>query len=294
MLWKMWIAAYGLYDAGRRWWIKVILFLKELGGKTLVVGDESFLYFHKDGKLVGLIALHVDDFQGAGTNELFMNVMDKICSKFKISKRERGNFKYTGVNVRKTGDEIVLDQNDYVESLQEIDVDPKDDNKRALTKEEYKKFRGATGKLNWLAEMTRPDLSYDCLNLSCHTKSATIGDIKEANKAIRKAKSYPGEIHYGRIGDLNNLKVLGISDASYLKQEERTKSLMGRMIFLSTQLEENVAPIVWKAKTIPTVCKTVKDAETRAPDKCVEDSIYIARFIKEIYSGERGDSQIQD
>ena len=41
------------------------------------------------------------------------------------------------------------------------------------------------------------------------------------------------------------------------------------------------------------MCKTVKDAETRAADKCVEDSIYIARCIKEIYTGERGESQIK-
>ena len=292
ILWKMKKAAYGLYDAGRRWWIKVILVLKELGGRTLV-GDESFLYFHKAGKLIGLIALHVDDFQGAGTTDFFRGVMDKICLKFKISKREKENFKYTGVNVRKIGNEIVLDQNDYAESLKEIKVDPKDDNKRALTREEYKEFRGATGKLNWLAEMTRPDLAYDCLNLSCHTKSATVGNIKEANKAIKKAKAYPGVIRYGRVGDLKSVKVLGISDASYLKQDERTKSVMGRMIFLSSHEEDKVAPIIWKAKTIPTVCKTVKDAETRAADKCVDDSIYIARCIKEIYTGERGESQIK-
>ena len=292
MLWLMKKAAYGLYDAGRRWWIKFILVLKELGGQTLV-GDESFLFFHKDGKLVGLIALHVDDFQGAGTPQFFVDVLDQICSKFKISKREKGSFKYTGVNVRKESDGIVIDQKDYFESLEEIEIDPKDDNKRSLNKEEYKKFRGVTGKLNWLSEMTRPDLSYDCLNLSCHTKNATVADMKEANKAIKKAKANPGEIRYGRVGNFENLKILGISDASYLKQEERTKSVMGRMIFLSSLQEDRVAPIVWKAKTIPTVCKTVKDAETRAADKCVEDAIYIARCVKEIYSGVRGQDQIK-
>ena len=242
-LWRMKKAAYGLYDASRRWWIKVIQVLKELGGKTLV-GDESFLYFHKDGVLVGLIALHVDDFQGTGTDAFFQDVMDKICIKFKISKRERGNFKYTGVNVRNNGGEIIIDQHDYAESLEEIVIDPKADNKQPLSKDEYKQFRGATGKLNWLAEMTRPDLSYDCLNLSCHTKSATIADMKDANKAIRKAKSSPGYIKYGRIGNLSNLKVLGISDASYLKQEEKTKSVMGRMIFLSSLEEDREAPII--------------------------------------------------
>ena len=66
---------------------------------------------------------------------------------------------------------------------------------------------------------------------------------------------------------------------------------MGMMIFLSSQEEEKVGPIIWKSKTLPTVCKTVKDADTRAADKCVEDAIYIARCLKEIYSGERGESQ---
>ena len=55
---------------------------------------------------------------------------------------------------------------------------------------------------------------------------------------------------------------------------------MGRMVFLSSLEEDRVAPILWKA-------------ETRAADKCVEDSIYIARCIKEIYTGLRGDSEIQ-
>ena len=141
--------------------------------------------------------------------------------------------------------------------------------------------------------MTRPDLSYDCLNLSCHTKCATIGDMKDANKAIRKAKAYEGKIRYGRVGDFSKVKILGISDASYLKQEEKTKSVMGRTIFLSNPEEDKVAPIIWKAKTIPTVCKTVKDAETRAADKCVEDAIYIARCVKEIYTGMRGDAQLK-
>ena len=68
---------------------------------------------------------------------------------------------------------------------------------------------------------------------------------------------------------------------------------MGRTIFLSTLQEDKVAPIIWKAKPIPTVCKTDKDAETRAADKCVEDAKYIASCVKEIYSGERSQDQIK-
>ena len=37
MLWKMNKAAYGLYDAIRRWWIRAIELFLKLGGRTLVV-----------------------------------------------------------------------------------------------------------------------------------------------------------------------------------------------------------------------------------------------------------------
>ena len=62
--------------------------------------------------------MNVDDFQGTGTDAFFKDVMDQICIKFKISKRERGNFKYICVNVRNDGGEIIPDQHDYAESLE--------------------------------------------------------------------------------------------------------------------------------------------------------------------------------
>ena len=51
-------------------------------------------------------------------------------------------------------------------------------------------------------------------------------------------------------------------------------------------------PLMWKSKKIPTVWKSAKDAETRAADKTMEDSIYLARCVSEIYTGKRGESQI--
>ena len=56
---------------------------------------------------------------------------------------------------------------------------------------------------------------------------------------------------------------------------------MGRFIFLSNPEETKVFPIGWKSKTIHTVCKSAKAAETRALDTCVEDSVYIAHCVKE-------------
>ena len=87
-LWRMRKAAYGLYDASRRWWIKVMEEMVKLGGKTLT-GDESLVYFHKNDKLFGIVSIHVDDFQGTGNHHFLKEIMDELCFTFKISKRER-------------------------------------------------------------------------------------------------------------------------------------------------------------------------------------------------------------
>ena len=49
---------------------------------------------------------------------------------------------------------------------------------------------------------------------------------------------------------------------------------------------------MWKAKTIPTVCKSAKAAETRTADKAIDDGVYCARTIYEVYTGLRGENQI--
>ena len=65
--------------------------MTKLGGKTLV-GDESLVCFHDQGRLICLITLHMDDIQGAGTAGYFKNVFDTLTKIFKTSKREVGKF----------------------------------------------------------------------------------------------------------------------------------------------------------------------------------------------------------
>ena len=100
-----------------------------------MIGDESLVYFREGGFLRGIISIHVDDFQGAGDSHFRMNVMNKLEETFKISKRETGKFKYTGVDVEKCKDgSILLDQEVYTESLDKIEVDVKDDPLRSLSR----------------------------------------------------------------------------------------------------------------------------------------------------------------
>ena len=291
-LWKMKKAVYGLYDASRRFYCEVVEFLLKCGCKTLV-GDESFFYLQKNGSLHGCVNVHVDDFQLAGTAFFKKEVSDKIANRFQISKREPETFKFTGVDIERRADgEIILSQKTYTDAIDEITVNVEDDDARPLSKSEFKAYRGVSGKLQWLAEMSRPDISFDCLEVSCHNKDAQIKDIKNLNKVVKKAKANESQIRFSKLGNFEELKVLVVTDGAYLKLEDKTKSVMGRFVLLSNMSETKVSPLSWKSKSIPTVCKSAKDAETRAADKAIEDGIYVARCIKEVYTGKRGEAQI--
>ena len=64
------------------------------------------------------------------------------------------------------------------QSLEEIKEIRREKKVIPLTKFEMKLFRKYVGKLNWLAENTRPDLSVWALNPSKSNANATVGDLK--------------------------------------------------------------------------------------------------------------------
>ena len=60
-----------------------------------------------------------------------------------------------------------------------------------LNENELKPFRSVTGQLGWAARQTRPDIAFDCYELSSSVKHATIEDLLRANKVLSGAKSEP-------------------------------------------------------------------------------------------------------
>ena len=81
------------------------------------------------------------------------------------------------------------------------------------------------------------------------------------------------------------------TDSSYRNSEDKIKSIGGRFIALANDSGE-FAPLMWKSMTIQQVFKKVKSAETRSLERGPEDSIYLSRLIKEIYSGRVGEEKL--
>ena len=292
MIWRLKKTVYGTYDGARSFYMSVDDTLTKLGC-VKIIGDEAlYAWYNEEKKLGGLVGVHVDDFQVAGLKEFEEKVVKVLKQKYVFGKTEKKEFRFTGVDVKQTEEGIEINQAKFCESISQIPVNNKRETERPLDKNEYKLFRGAIGKINWLQGSTRPDLSYDNLALSMKNKSATVADLNKANKVIKKVKDSAEEskVLFPRIDDFENLEIHAYADASYRTQDEKTRSVEGRIIFLTNG--KKAAPLLWKSKKIVKVCDSTKSAETLACDKVTDDAIFLARQVRQIYTGEKSIKQI--
>ena len=108
-----------------------------------------------------------------------------------ISKVEYDNSQYTGQDISSAEDgSILIEMKDYVESLEDIKEIRKARKDKEWTKMEFKEFRKITGKISWLANSTRPDLSFT----SKKNNSATIADLRNVSRVIKKVMERPSMI----------------------------------------------------------------------------------------------------
>ena len=93
------------------------------------------------------------------------------------------------------------------------------------------------------------------------------------NKVIRKAKEGADEskIQYKKINKFKNLQIHGYADASFKTQDGKTRSVEGRILFLTNG--RKASQILWKSKKISRVADSTKSAETLAMDKASIKSI---------------------
>ena len=160
-----------------------------------------------------MVVTHVDDFQMAGTDEFIEEIIEELKKTLTVSKIERNEYRFTGIDVKKTNQKIEMSMEDYADSLEEIKDIRKSKKDEELSKLELKTYRKYVGKLSWLAENTRPDLSICALNLSKNNQRATIGDLKKVNNVVKKVKAKKSKVVFSRVGEKEDLMIHAVGDA---------------------------------------------------------------------------------
>ena len=85
------------------------------------MGDPGCLVFHVGDTIQGFVLLHVDDIFISGEDDFQTELVERIKTRFRVSKDQINNFVYTGMQVRSDNHgRIYINQNQYSEELLDV------------------------------------------------------------------------------------------------------------------------------------------------------------------------------
>jgi len=293
VLWKLNKVIYGLNDAARNWYQSVLSELEKVNCQQSKF-DPALFYLHKQGEVIGLFLIHVDDFIYAGTKEFEDDVINHIKTAFKIGTENEGNFKYIGLNIKQCEAVITVDQNPFAEQLKEVPITSKRLMKKFdnLNQIEQQSLRTAIGQINWMASQTRPDIAFDVLELSMSMKEPKVVHLLNANKLIKKLRTESYLMSYPRMKTTQQLKIVVYTDASFANLPDSVSSAGGHIIFLVGEGNQSCV-LSWLSKKIKRVVKSTSEAEALALLEGLENALYLREILAEILSCKKDDIPIK-
>lgn len=261
-LWKLIKCLYGLKDASKNWYEKVAAKLEAVGFSKSDY-DSAVFFLRKAGKLIGMIGLHVDDFLSAGTEEFTGTIIPNILSIFQVGKSESRTFLYTGFQIDQRQDGITLDQGDYVSRMElpTLSAERMLEKGADLLDHELTTYRRMVGSSNWVCRITRPDLSFDMINLSTKFKGGKIEDLKEAKKVMSNIMQNKAFITISNIGDIRKAELWLYTDASLGNLNGGVDSTGSYILFLINPETGKCAPLDWRSNKIKRVVGSTLAAE---------------------------------
>jgi len=227
--------------------------------------------------------MHVDDFLFGGTNLFNEKVIKPISNKYKVGKRVAKNFRYVGLNLTQHCDgSISIDQNEYASELEEMKLERgrKGNREAPLTEKEGEDLKSLAGQLNWLASQTRPDISFEALELNVSKHKPSVENIIRANKAVRQSKQNESHLLFPKLGKKENLCLKVYSDAAWGNLSDGISSAQGHIIFLCGE-EDKCCPISWTSNKIKRKVSSSLAAETLALYDACDEAIYLCALLSE-------------
>jgi hypothetical protein len=278
-LWLLKKCTYGLSDAGRHWYLKVVEELKSLGATQPKLDLAVFVWYHSDGNCCGIMAIHVDDFIYGGTSTFLDTVITHLRSTFKIALEESSGMKYIGISINQTNIGIKLSTDAYCNSLREI-TNLGIDKNRPLDERETRDLRHLSGQLNWIVTQSRPDIAYDNCIIGNSISKAKVKDIAQANKAVRKARAQEVSLHYPSKFDLLSCRIVGYTDSSFGNLPDGG-SQGAFTIFLCDQ-KGRATLMAWQSRRIRRAANSTLAAECIAAVEAAEACVHLKVLLQEV------------
>ena len=124
-----------------------------------------FLWHGAAGTLIGILAMHINDFIFCENDTFQRNMISELKRKFKFRILENGPFQFLRLGVKQMKDGITIDQNLYASSISTIDIKKGRFLRKKIHKLSQEKKtdlkKKLAGQMIWVATPTQPDVSFD-------------------------------------------------------------------------------------------------------------------------------------
>ena len=255
---------YGLKQAGRNW---NILFtdtiIEELGFKMSSASPCVFIKVDKNGKIVALLGIFVDDCFLAASPEEASRIAAQLMKIFKM--HNLGLLKFAlGIKFDQLEDgSIRMSQPAYVENLLEkfnmqdcrvVDTPLPIKNyvlEASKPMEDINLYQQLVGSLIYLSNSTRPDIAYAIRALASVMHAPAESDFASGKRVLRYLK---GTKFYGLNFNNKNQHLFAYSDSSYAEEKD-LKSVGGYVTMCGG------AAVSWKSTKQPIIAQSSMEAE---------------------------------
>ena len=244
--------------------------------------EHALFFWYDSNKLQGMT---VDDSIHAVTEAFEKKVLNNLQKVFVIGKRAETSFKCIGLNTSYHTNHIEICQKDYADSIKYITISQqrKSEKFHLLNSDEEHILRKVIGQANWLASQTRPDISFDVLNLSCDiNKNPVVSHLIEANKMIRKIKTKESKLVFPNLGTVDDLKIVAFADA-YANLPDGTSSAGGYVILL-VGLNNHANTLSWASNKIKCIVKGTTAPEALSLVNDLEEAVYLQTIICNMFN----------
>ena len=280
---------YGQADAPRAWFRVAQRRLCQCGYEIHCLDHCLYKLHNRDGRLVSLIGLHVDDLIGAGdeSDEDYQKAREALKKEFNFkhwTSDVAGELEFCGNRLTRCEDESwKLQQEDYLKKIKPMTTVKKAADEE-LRPSEVSALRGLLGALQWASTQSSPHLSASISLLCGNVNGATQSVAEGANKTLRFAKANAdASLRFQRLGPLSDLCMIAISDAAWgIRQDHLSQGgffiLLAHRKMLEGEMDQPYMILEWRSYKLSRVSRSSLNAEAQACSAAVDSLEFLHIF----------------
>ena len=285
-------AIYGLVQAARQFWKKIVDKMQE-GGFKLSEADPCMLY-KEDEKGVCIIIIYIDDMLIIGKEEAIDDAIKVLQGHFQV-KDPTSLEDYLGVQIVQSDDgkKAWLGQPTIIKSLEKqfgervakkkMTVTPgtpgfiggKVDDISKVDEKTQSMYRSGVGTLLYLTKHSRPDITNPVRELSKSMDGASMAQVTEMYRVINFVlETKTLGLRMVPIFNDGVWKLEALSDSDFANDKDTRYSVYGYIIYFCG------VPVAWKSKSMKSVVLSTTEAEYVAVSEVVKEIKFLYQMLR--------------